>query len=110
PFSTQEDIEKKIGVCTFEPGEKRAPKHSYTFERFRALDKLNRLRIISKESPTRPLTAEERDLAIETLLSEKEVKYTHLRKTLKLDEHERFNELFYDFSKTNARNENRVFL
>src|SRR5699024_7847547 len=56
PFSTQEDIAKRIGTCTFEPNEKRAPKFSYTFEKFRALDKLNRLRVISLDAPQRKLT------------------------------------------------------
>ncbi len=110
PFSTADDIFKKIGNCTFERGEKRAPKFSYTFERFRALDKLNRLKIISSNAPQRSLTSEEQIAALNLMLDKKEVKYSQLRKALKLQEDERFNELFYDFSKTNAQNENRVFL
>lgn len=110
PYSKQEDIIKKIGDCTFEKGEKRAPKFSYSFERFRALDKLNRLRIISKDNPARPLTEDERMEAFELLTEKEEVKYSHLRKTLQIDSSERFNELYYDPSKTNAQNENRVFL
>jgi len=110
PFSTSEDIFKKIGNCTFEENEKRAPKFTYTFEQFRALDKLNRLRILSDINPTRPLTEEERNEALQLLLNRKEVKYVDLRKVLQLSDHERFNELFYDLNEKNEKNEDRRFL
>lgn len=110
PFSTAEDIYKKIGNCTFEQNEKRAPKFSYTFERFRALDKLNRLRIISSKNPQRVITEEERSKALELLLDRKEVKYKDLRRVLELEEHERFNELFYDPKEKLDKNENKRFL
>lgn len=110
PFSTQEDILKRIGNCTFEAKEKRAPKFTYTFEKFRALDKINRLRIISTTSPQRSLTKEERVELLELCMGKKEVKYKDLRKTLKLDDNERFNELFYDPSETHAKNENKRFV
>lgn len=110
PFSTQEDIAKRIGNCTFEEEEKRAPTSSYTFEKFRALDKINRLRIISKDSPQRVLTNEERQKILDKLLNKKEVKYKDLRKTLQLHDDERFNELFYDPSDTNEKNENKTFI
>ncbi|RDW17502.1 type II CRISPR RNA-guided endonuclease Cas9 [Oceanobacillus arenosus] len=110
PFSTQEDIVKRIGNCTFEPNEKRAPKFSYTFEKFRALDKINRLRIISDSKPQRPLTREERLLTLESILNKKEIKYKDLRKTLQLQEDERFNELFYDPGETNEKNESKKFV
>lgn len=110
PFSSKDDVMKKIGNCTFEPNEKRAPKFSYTFEKFRALDRLNRLRILSTSNPQRKLTDEERKTALESLLSKKEIKYKDLRKLLKLTETERFNELFYDPSLSIEKNENAKFL
>ncbi len=110
PFSTQEDIVKRIGSCTFEPGEKRAPKFSYTFERFRAYDKMNRLRIISDKDSQRPLTDDERDDIIRMLFNKEEVKYKDIRKTLQLQHYERFNELYYDLNETNEKNENKTFL
>ncbi|WP_231784117.1 type II CRISPR RNA-guided endonuclease Cas9 [Lentibacillus sp. JNUCC-1] len=110
PFATQDDIVKKIGTCTFEPNEKRAPKFSYTFERFRALDKINRLKIISDTASPRFLSDEERDAILNTLMNKKQVKYQELRKTLNLADHERFNELFYDLNEANTKNENKVFL
>lgn len=110
PFSTQEDIAKRVGTCTFEPNEKRAPKFSFTFERFRALDKINRLRIISEKSPQRHLTEDERSIVEQHLLTKKEVKYKDLRKMINLQDYERFNELFYDVNESNEKNENKTFL
>lgn len=110
PFSTSEDIFKKIGNCTFEEKEKRAPKFSYSFEQFRALDNLNRLRIISDINPQRALAEEERNDALKLLLNRKEVKFKDLRRVLKLQDHERFNLLFYDLNETNEKNENKRFL
>lgn len=110
PFSTQDDIAKRIGNCTFEENEKRAPKSSYTFEKFRGLDKINRLRIISDHHPQRALLDEERRKVMESMLKKKEIKYKDLRQTLGLDNDERFNELFYDPSVTNEKNENKTFI
>ena len=110
PFSTQDDIEKRIGVCTFEENEKRAPKASFTFEKFRALDKLNRLRIISDYEPSRPLTDKEREQVIDLLFNKKEVKYKDLRKVLSIPDYARFNELYYDRNESNEKNENKTFL
>lgn len=39
-----------VGECEFVPGEKRAPRHSVTFERFRCLQKLANLREFDQES------------------------------------------------------------
>lgn len=110
PFAAKDDILNRIGTCTFEPNEKRAPKFTYTFERFRALDKVNRLKILSISEPQRPLRPEEREAALNLLLSKKEVRYKELRKLFHLKETERFNELFYDPAVKLEKNENIVFL
>ncbi|HDX9579618.1 TPA: type II CRISPR RNA-guided endonuclease Cas9 [Bacillus pseudomycoides] len=110
PFATKDDIAKKIGYCTLEPKEKRTPKSTYTFERFRAIDKLNRLRILSAITPSRELTQEERDDVLNSLFSKKEVKYKELRKLLRLKDEQRFNEIYYDPNESNEKNENRTFL
>lgn len=41
----------EVQDCTFEPPEKRAAKHSYSFERFRLLQRLTNIRIVSKSDP-----------------------------------------------------------
>lgn len=110
PFSTQDDIMKRIGNCTFEANEKRAPKFSYTFERFRAFDKMNRLRIISETDRQRPLTDGERNKILDILFRQKKVLYKEIRKIIQLQQHERFNELYYDPKDSNAKNENKVYL
>lgn len=88
-------IEKMVGECTFEKGEKRACKASYTSERFVLLEKLNHLRIQSKNGDVRALTEEERDAIIKLAYKNKDVKYKALRTILKLDPDERFGGLTY---------------
>lgn len=110
PFASKDEITSKIGECSLEKGEKRAPKFTYRFERFRALDKMNRLRILAPEQKGRALNAEEREIVLNMLLEKKEVKYSALRKELGLTEEARFNELFYDEGKSVAENEKVTFL
>lgn len=111
PYASKEDIIDKIGECSLIPREKRAPKFSYQFERFRALDKLNRLRIVPKDEPSRPLNDEERQIALDLIMDDKkEIKYSALRKALSLGDNVRFNELFYDEGKSLKDNENVTFI
>nr|WP_262393546.1 hypothetical protein [Sporolactobacillus inulinus] len=110
PVATKEDILNKIGDCTFEKGEKRAPKASYAFQYFRALDKLNRLRILTPHQPSRKLTDQERNLMIPALFNHESQKYSDLRKLLNLNDEQRFNEIFYDPSIPLKNNEKRIFL
>ncbi|WP_231563810.1 hypothetical protein [Anoxybacillus sp. KU2-6(11)] len=58
PFASKDDIEK-VGFCTFESKEKRAPKATYTFQSFVAWEHINKLRLVSQEG-IRMLTDEER--------------------------------------------------
>lgn len=54
---------KMLGKCTFEKGEYRAPKASFTAERHVWLTRLNNLRIVV-DGETRPLNAQERAIAL----------------------------------------------
>ncbi len=57
------DLLKMLGTCTFEKGEYRAPKASFTAERHVWLTRLNNLRIVS-DGVTRQLTEQERQLCL----------------------------------------------
>ncbi|PID32125.1 type II CRISPR RNA-guided endonuclease Cas9 [Candidatus Saccharibacteria bacterium] len=50
PFMTEELIKKMVGECTFETGEKRAPKASHSFEVFRFAVDLSNLVFIPKSA------------------------------------------------------------
>ncbi|PID29826.1 type II CRISPR RNA-guided endonuclease Cas9 [Candidatus Saccharibacteria bacterium] len=50
PFMTEELINSMVGECTFETGEKRAPKASYSFEVFRFAADLSNLVFIPKNT------------------------------------------------------------
>lgn len=67
-----------IGKCTFEKNEFRAPKHSWSAERFVWLTKLNNCRI-SEAGNVRPLTKEERDACIDLPYELTSVKYKQLK-------------------------------
>ena len=57
------DLLKMLGTCTFEKGEYRAPKASFTAERHVWLTRLNNLRIVT-DGVTRQLTGQERQLCL----------------------------------------------
>ncbi|GAB2536069.1 type II CRISPR RNA-guided endonuclease Cas9 [Gracilibacillus alcaliphilus] len=110
PFASKDDIFAKIGTCSIEKNAKRAPKATYTFSKFRALDKLNRLQIIDVNGEKRKLTREERELVISKFFDKKEAKYQDIRKALKLADDERFSELYYAEDENVAQSEKRTFI
>lgn len=63
PALAGDDLLKMLGTCTFEKGEYRAPKASFTAERHVWLTRLNNLRIVT-DSVTRQLTEQERQLCL----------------------------------------------
>lgn len=94
PFITQELLEKMLGKCTFEQDEPRAPKNSYTFERFMLLQKVNNLKV-SISGQKREISKELKDEIINLAYEQSEISYTKLRKILKLPSGARFIELNY---------------
>lgn len=93
-FMTPELLERMLGKCTFEKTEPRAPKNSYTFERFMLLQKINNLKIYKEEQKC-SLTLEERELIKDLAYNQAEIKYSQLRKKLNLSENDRFADLTY---------------
>lgn len=67
-------IGKMLGNCTFEKGEKRAPKQAPAAELFVALGKINNLAVYENEQK-RFLTREEREKLLELLQTTKTVKF-----------------------------------
>lgn len=96
-------IEKMLGSCTFEKGEKRAPKATYTFEYFKLLQDLNHIKIEKtiidnnglRKKNKRELTEEEREKIKELVQKKVTVSYDAIRKKIKLEPNERFNMITY---------------
>lgn len=89
PLQSSEHL---VGNCTLEPGEKRAPKFSYTAELFILWSKLNHAKIRRLGGLERFLTPEEKDDLFDLAHSNKSgVSYKQARKKLKLADDERFN-------------------
>ena len=109
PFASKDDIEKKVGFCTFESKEKRAPKATYTFQSFVAWGHINKLRLVSQEG-IRMLTDEERHLVYKQAFSKNKVTYYDIRKLLDLQDDVKFKGLMYDADQPLNKTENIRFL
>lgn len=100
------------GNCTFEKDELRAFKACYTFEYFKLLQDLNHLRIVpeykkgqdkNSVKSIRELTPEEREKVIDLCMKSDGVKFSRLRKELKLEDDELFNRVNYDVKKKKGK-------
>ena len=87
----REITSKPVGECTFEPGEPRAARHSYSFELFRLLQRLNNVRIISDRRTSPRLNAEEIKTVTSKFGAQQTITYKTLRGCLELQEDEKFN-------------------
>ena len=92
-------IEKMIGDCTLEQGEKRAAKASFSFEYFNLLTKVNSIKILSSDGK-RELSESERQSIIKLAFAKKTITYASIRKALALDDGSRFNISYSDAKKT----------
>ena len=83
PLQSSEDL---VGECPFEPGEKRAAKFSYSFERFRLLQTLvNRCKLSTADGDV-SLTSRQLKRAISGFGTSKSLSYTKLRNLIDLPE------------------------
>lgn len=74
-----------IGKCTFEKDQYRAPKRSWSAERFIWLSKLNNVRIVEKGA-RRSLTDAERQMALDLPYKLSKVSYKQLRNAIGLED------------------------
>ena len=83
PLQSSENL---VGKCPFEPGEKRAARFSYSFERFRLLQTLiNRCKISTPDGEV-SLTTGQLKLAINGVGKRKKLSYNRLRSLIDLPE------------------------
>ncbi len=104
PVSDPGELLHKVGACTFEPAEKRAPKKCFSNELSMALQKLNNISwtIGPDETPTGALegdkcrmTPEQLQMVVDKLISSEKLDYAQLRKLLKLPYTSTFTTLRY---------------
>lgn len=79
----------KVGFCPFEPNEKRASKHSHSFELFRFLTRLNNLRVGSGRN-YQALSEHEIQAAARDFGTTKGISFSRLRKVASISEDHRF--------------------
>ncbi len=99
PALSGNDLLKKVGKCTFEPNEYRAPKACFTVEKFIYLSKLNNLRI-QYLGENRSLTDTERQQLLLTPFQTSKLTYKQLRKKLNLPDEATFSGLRYQAEKS----------
>lgn len=94
PALAGDDLLAMVGKCTFEDHEYRAPKASYSAERFLWLIKLNNLRLYHN-GETHQLTDQQRALVLDLPFIKAKLTYKQLRKLLNLPSDHTFNGLRY---------------
>ena len=94
-------LKKMWGKCSVYPSELRAPKASYTAERFVWISKLNNLKINNK-----PLTPEQKALLKELPFEQSKLTFTQVRKKLGLADNATFNLCRYVYDKDKTAEEN----
>lgn len=99
PYITPELLEKMLGKCTFEKDEPRAPKNSYTFERFMLLQKINNLTIYNEHKEKIEISPEQREEIMKMAYTQSEIKYSQLRKKFDLTDKMKFADLNYTQTK-----------
>jgi CRISPR-associated endonuclease Csn1 len=102
PYSSREQLIKKVGYCTFEKDEKRAVKASYAFEYFNFLQTLNNERI-GCLSEFNKFDDEQRKIIIKEMKKKKKLTYSNVRKLLKLETN-----IFFKSLRNNEK-ESKVF-
>lgn len=99
-------IEKMVGECTFEEGEPRAAKATYSFELSRLLQDVNKLHLLDGGKVV-PLTPEQRKLLVELAHKQKPetLTYKKIRKELEVPEQLKFNLVNYKRNSDQAKDE-----
>lgn len=97
-YSTEELMLKMIGKCRFE-NEKRAPKASITCQIAELYQKINNTTIKNYSKGSRKLTDQERNIVFNECLKRDKTTYKQLRKSLSLEDDDRFAQLRYSSKK-----------
>lgn len=95
-----------VGYCTFEKDEKRAPKGTFSFEYFNALQKINNLKVYSSGLPKYDISTEMKQSLIGLIFKKGELKYSDIRKSLNMPIEYKFSNLSYSVKKN--KDENKV--
>lgn len=88
PLKSQKHLR---GKCSLEPKCTRAPKDLLISQRFRLIQKVNDLRLITTDGVERPLSSDERILLIDALETNESLTFPKIRKLLGLPKATKFN-------------------
>jgi CRISPR-associated endonuclease Csn1 len=103
-------INKMVGFCTFENEEKRAPKDSYSAELFKVLNLINNTTITDMETgEIRNFAKEEIAKIIEIVKDIKDVTYSRIKESLKLNNSIQFSSVDYR-ENVKSKGEREIFV
>jgi len=88
PLKTQRHL---VGECELEPGRKRAPIALPSAQRFRFVQKVNDLEIITPDGERRKPTPEQRETLVSALETQGDLEFKKVRKLLSLSKEHSFN-------------------
>lgn len=110
PFASGKDILSKVGYCTLEKNEKRAPVHAPTFEKFRFWQSINNLSLYNTQSYEEiPLSLAQKQAIWNEAVAGKKVTYTKMRKIAEIGPEYQFKQLRYPADTQPAKAEGKVF-
>lgn len=92
------DFFDMVGYCTYEPTEKRAAKNSFSAETFVAASRLSHLSALDKKRKVIEISVDDKKKIFELALTQKVIKFSTVRRLLKLPDTHIFNLLHYRVS------------
>lgn len=96
-------IKERIGRCTFEKDQLRAPKASVTNEKFVLLNKLSTLKLYGA-TRNNTLTTEEKRKVYEIAFDKTKITYKQIRKVLDIDPNNEFVQLRFEYDAEKKKN------
>lgn len=97
PIKEGDDLLELVGTCSIDRTNKRIPVACHTFERFRAIDKLNNIRYRLSDGSVVALDAEQKAILLSRMFQLKSAQsYERVRATLRLPDDARFIGVRYD--------------
>ncbi len=97
PIKEGEELIALVGTCSIDRTNKRIPMACYTFERFRAIDKLHNIRYRLSDGAVVSLSPEQKALMLDRMFDLKSAQtYENVRKVLDLPDQARFLGVRYD--------------
>lgn len=106
-FASGDDILNRVGYCTFEKDKKRCAKATLSFQKFKVMQDLTKVKLVDDKLDIRYLTKEEKNILFQEIFNNKKDKsltYKDARKLLNIDK----NILFANIENANKKETSEI--